>query len=270
MSLLSLTSVAEDRLITPANTILDLSYGSNPSQQMDVYLPEDRSKYETRSLILVHGGGWNSGSRHTLNAYIDSFKQRMPGYAIFNIDYRLVRSALDFPAQQNDIKAAVDFIASHADTYQIHSGKLILLGVSAGGHLALLQSYKYTSPKIAAVIDFFGPTDLLGMYNKPWNPVIPHLVEKLLNGSPATNGAAYRNASPVNFINAETPPTIIFHGKQDYMVDISQSQLLHQKLEQAHVPNEMIVYHNAGHGWYGETLSNSFDKIELFLKKYVP
>ncbi|MEP7253417.1 MAG: hypothetical protein ABI683_13580 [Ginsengibacter sp.] len=41
-------------------------------------------------------------------------------------------------------------------------------------------------------------------------------------------------------------------------------------MEQAHVPNEMIVYNSAGHRWYGDTLSDSFEKIEAFLKKNVP
>ena len=48
------------------------------------------------------------------------------------------------------------------------SDKFVLLGASAGGHLSLLHAYKYTTPvKIKAVVDFFGPTDLVDMYNNP-------------------------------------------------------------------------------------------------------
>jgi acetyl esterase/lipase len=241
-------------LIGPAaETLTNVAYGKYAMQRMDVYLPDNRSADTTKSIILIHGGGWNSGSRHSFTSYIDSFKRRMPGYAIFNVD----------------IKTAIDFITIHAGTYKINAGGLVLLGVSAGAHLPLLQAYKHNSPKIAAVIDFFGPTDLTEMYNKPWNAMIPHALETLIGGTPQTNGAAYRNSSSVSFISAATPPTLIFHGRQDYIVNISQSQLLHQKLQQAGIADKLVIYSNAGHGWSGATLSDSFDKIEAFLQKHV-
>lgn len=175
-----------------------------------------------------------------------------------------------FPTQESDIKAAINFITANADLYKINPANLVLLGVSAGAHLALLQAYKNTSPKIAAAIDFFGPTDLTMMYNKPWNPMIPGLLEALTGGNPKTNPSAYHNSSAISFITASTSPTLIFHGRQDYIVSISQSQLLHQKLKQAGVINKLVVYDNAGHGWYGATLSDSFDKIEEFLQHNLP
>jgi acetyl esterase/lipase len=249
---------------------MNVPYGKDASQHMDIYLPVNRSATKTKSLILIHGGGWSSGSRHNFTSYLDSFKLRMPDYAIFNVDYRLVTANTIFPSQENDIKAAIDFITAHTDIYKINPGRFVLLGVSAGAHLALLQAYKNNLPEIAAVIDFFGPTDLTEMYNKPWNAMIQHLLETLIEGTPETNAAAYYNSSAVSFINTETPPTLIFHGRQDQLVNISQSQLLHQKLQQAGVADKLVVYNNAGHGWFGATLSDSFDKIEAFLQKYVP
>jgi acetyl esterase/lipase len=250
-----------------ADTFLNVAYGNNALQRMDVYLPENRSAQQTPSLILLHGGGWNSGSRHSLAAYIDSFKTRMPNYAIFNVDYRLISSNINFAAQETDIKNAVDFIVAHSSSYNINANKLVLVGVSAGAHLAMLQAYKNTSPKIAAVIDFFGPADLVAMYQNPWNGMIPQLMESIIGGTPQTNNL-YHDLSPVSFINAGSPPTLIFHGKQDYIVDVSQSQLLQQKLQQAGVTNKLVVYPNAGHGWFGNTLSDSFDKVEVFLQQY--
>ncbi len=271
MSILFNTGAAGTPLTRPAAEILmNVSYGKDAMQRMDVYLPADRSSAKTKSLVLIHGGGWNSGSRHNFTSYIDSFKRRIPDYAIFNVDYSLVTGNTIFPAQENDIKAAIDFITARSGMYKINTDKLVLLGVSAGAHLALLQAYKNSSPKIAAVIDFFGPTDLMEMYNKPWNPMIPHLMEALIGGTPQTKAAVYRNSSAISFINIHTPPTLIFHGRQDHIVNISQSQLLHQKLQQARVAEKLVVYDNAGHGWSGTTLSDSFDKIETFLQEYVP
>jgi acetyl esterase/lipase len=253
---------------TVFDTLRNTAYGEDPAQRMDIYLPAGRSAAQTGSLILLHGGGWNSGSRHNLSDYIDSFRKRMPGYAIFNIDYRLVSPQVQFGEPEKDIRSALDFIAAHADTYKINTARFVLVGVSAGAHLALLQAYKNVSPKIGAVIDFFGPADLTAMYRNPWNAIIPHLMESFIRGTPETNNA-YRNLSPVSFINRSTPPTLIFHGRQDYIVDISQSKSLQQKLDKAGVPNKLLVYDNAGHGWFGNTLTNSFDHIEAFLKEYL-
>ncbi len=270
MSVYSINTSATATPVTgnTAATFLNVAYGNNAAQRMDVYLPANRSALQTRSLILLHGGGWNSGSRHNLAAYIDSFTTRLPGYAIFNVDYRLLAPGISFTVQEDGIKQAVDFIAGHAEAYQVNAGKYIMVGVSAGAHLALLQAYKNTMPKIAAVIDFFGPADLTAMYNNPWNAMIPHVMESFIGGTPANN-PAYKNLSPVNFINAATPPTLMLHGRQDHLVNITQSQALQKKLQQAGVANELVVYPNAGHGWFGSTLSDSFDKIEAFLKQYV-
>ena len=248
------------------DSLLNVAYGEDPAQRMDIYLPADHSTNRKQALILLHGGGWSSGSRHSFAAYIDSFKQRLPGYVIFNVDYRLVSQKIHFTDQETDIKTAVDFVASHAGDYNIDTGKIVLMGVSAGAHLAMLQAYKNPSPGIAAVIDFFGPADLDAMYDKPWNPMIPQLMELAIGGTPETS-SLYHDLSPVSFIHAGTPPTLILHGKRDFVVDISQSQLLQQRLEEAGVRNKLVVYPNAGHGWRGNTLSDSFDAIDAFLQE---
>jgi dipeptidyl aminopeptidase/acylaminoacyl peptidase len=104
------------------------------------------------------------------------------------------------------------------------------------------------------------------MYKKPWHPMIPFLLQNLLGGSPETSRQAYRNASPVNFISTTSPPTLIFHGRKDRTVNISQSELLQKKLQATGVKNKLVVYDRAAHGWYGALLSDSYDKIESFLK----
>lgn len=268
MTLFTLNNFAGSGSSLPAEKIINVAYGAATEQRMDVYLPSDRSPGKTRSIILIHGGAWSSGSRKTFNAYVDSFHRRMPGYAIFNVDYRLHTANTIFPAQEEDIHAAVDFIAPNASRYAIRPDGFVLLGVSAGGHLALLHSYKHASPAIAAVIDFFGPTDLKGMYEKPWHPMIPFLLESLIGGTPSTKPRAYEAGSPSTFVNSKSPATLIFHGANDQTVHISQSRLLKQKLDAAGVKNELVVYDHAGHGWHGDTLADSFDRIEKFLKRY--
>src|SRR6266542_5192595 len=174
--------VKED--LSKSKTIHDVSYGKDTAQRMDIYLPANRSVDSTKSIVLIHGGGWNSGSKNEFVAYIDSFKKRMPGYAIFNIDYRLVNGSNLFPTQEEDVKSAIDFIAENSGQYHISKNKLVLLGVSAGGHLALLQGYKYNHPKVAAIIDFFGPTDLVTMFQIPWNLYVLFVLQMITGTTP--------------------------------------------------------------------------------------
>jgi len=261
--------VVQDKNL-PAKTIYDVSYGNDTAQMMDIYLPANRSVSSTKSIVLIHGGGWNSGSKKDFVAYIDSFKNRMPDYAIFNVNYRLVNGGNLFPTQEQDIKAAIDFIVTNSTGYHVNKNKLVLLGVSAGGHLALLQGYKYNSPKVAAIIDFFGPTDLMTMFQKPWNPYVPFVLQMITGTTPKQNSALYKQSSPINYINPRSAPTLILHGSNDKIVNVSQSKSLKDKLDRAGVKNELIIYPGKSHGWYGETLSNSFDRIASFLQSNVP
>jgi acetyl esterase/lipase len=253
----------------PARNIMNVAYGKDSLQTMDIHLPEGRSSETTKSLILIHGGGWNGGSKSDFRSYIDSFRRRMPDYAIFNIDYRLVNNGNIFPSQEIDVKTAIDHIATHADQYQINKNSLVLLGASAGGHLALLHTYKTSDPRVRAVIDFFGPTDLTTMYRKPWHPMVVYTLQMITGTTPDANIDIYKQSSPVNYVSSSSAPTLIFHGEKDQIVDISQSRILRQKLEKAGVHHEMVVYPGERHGWYGNTLSRSFDKIGAFLEANV-
>lgn len=246
-------------------TMLNVSYGNNAQQKMDVYLPADRNTTTTKVMILIHGGAWNSGDKSDFNAYVDSLKRREPTYAIFNINYRLANAPDVFPAQEQDVKAAVEFIYNKRSEYLI-SDKFVLVGASAGAHLALLQGYKYSTPvKPKAIIDFFGPTDLVEMYVNPTTQLVPILLNAVTGATPTTNNNLYTQSSPINFVTAQSPPTIILHGGADIVVSPAQSSALNTKLGTSGVIRQYIVYPAEGHGWFGANLTDSFDKIQAFL-----
>jgi acetyl esterase/lipase len=253
-----------------AQTLLNVSYGQDSAQKMDIYLPEGRSMHSTKVMVLVHGGGWNGGNKTDFTTYIDSFKTRMPDYAIFNLNYRLVNGHHLFPAQENDIRLAMNFIAGHAGEYQVDTSRMVLLGASAGAHLALLQAYKYKDPQVKAVIDFFGPTDLISMYTHPWHPLVTYALQMVTGTTLKENPEVFRQSSPISFVDRNSPPTLIFHGGRDGIVNISQSRELQNKLKQQHVPNDLVIYPGEQHGWYGRNLHDSFDRIESFLNQHVP
>ena len=258
----------DDSNTLPADSKLNVAYGSDAAQNMDIYLPAGRNLNPSKVIILIHGGGWNQGDKSDFTQYVDTLKKRVPDYAIFNLNYRLATgSANFFPAQENDIKAAVDFIYSKKSEFYL-SDKYVMLGASAGGHLALLHSYKYSSPvKIKAVVDFFGPTELVSLYNS--GPLAQLLLTQVIGGTPTTHATMYQQSSPVNFINAQTTPTIILQGGVDPLVPVSQAVLLKNTLQASAVMHQYVFYPNEGHGWVGANLTDSFDKIAAFLAVHV-
>src|SRR6188768_1888991 len=246
-------------------TMLNVSYGTNTQQKMDVYLPATRTATTTKVMIMIHGGGWNTGDKADFNEYVDSLKKREPSYAIFNLNYRLANTPDLFPAQELDVKAAVEFIYSKRSEYKI-SDKFVLVGASAGAHLALLQGYKYPTPiKPKAIIDFFGPTDLVSLYNNPPNPLVQPTLLSVTGGTPATNNTLYTQSSPINFVSSQSPPTMVLHGGIDIVVSPSQSVSLDSKLFIAGVTHQYVFYPGEGHGWVGGNLTDSFNKILAFL-----
>src|SRR6188508_3597905 len=213
-------------------TMLNVSYGTNAQQKMDVYLPSGRNATSTKVIIMIHGGGWNTGDKTDFNEYVDSLKKREPSYAIFNINYRLANTPDLFPAQELDVKAAVEFIYNKRQDYKV-SDKFVLVGASAGAHLALLQGFKYSTPvKPKAIINFFGPTDLIDMYNNPPNALVQPLLVAVTGVTPTAN-TLYTQSSPINYITSQSPPTMILHGGTDIVVSPSQSVLLDTRLQTA-------------------------------------
>ena len=259
-----------------AKTILNASYGSNASQVMDIYLPANRTATSTKVMVLIHGGGWNTGDKNDplFAPFVDSIRSRLPDYAVFNINYRLSAKPLNiFPSQEMDVKAAVDFIFSKRNEYAI-SDKFVFIGASAGAQLAMLQAYKYISTvKAKAVVSFFGPSDLVEMYNNPagGNPLISAALADAVGKTPAQDLVIYTNSSPLNFITTNNAmPTILLHGGLDPLVKPGQSAAVYNKLLSLNIPTQNILYPAGGHGdWNAATYTNAFNNVQAFLQLHV-
>ena len=270
--LLFLASCNSDTLIPNSNESAaypNVEFGSDELQKMDVFLPAGRTVNTTKTIVVIHGGSWTSGDKSEMTAVVDSLKKRLPNYAFINLNYRLaVNNAINvFPAQENDVKAAIEFYLGKSSTYEI-SKDIIVLGASAGAHLAMLHSYKNDPDKhVKAVVDLFGPTDLVEEWNEGFLPQLALMAAtgKTYDQDPAI----YTQSSPVNFITAQSPPTIAFQGGMDYIVIPAQTNILIAKLNTMGVSNQLVMYPNEGHGFSQANNTDAITKTLIFISKYV-
>lgn len=249
-------------------TFTDISYGTNAQQKMDIYLPANRDTNNTKLMILIHGGAWIEGDKSDFS--IPDIKKLLPGYAFANMNYRLYSNGQNkFPAQEEDINAAVSYLLSKQSEYKF-SKKIVLLGASAGAHLALLQGYKYANiitPK--AIVSYFGPTDLTYLYNHPAYSLVPSLLASIIGYTPTQNANIYANSSPINYVTSKSPPTLLLQGDADILVPVDQANLLNDKLTTAGVTHQLVIYKGEEHGFTDATMSDSFLKITAFLQANV-
>ena len=246
----------------------DVSYGESGQQKMDIYLPEGRTRASTKTVVFIHGGGWVEGNKSEMSPYVDTLRKLMPDFAVVNINYRLAynNSVNLFPTQENDVKSAIEYYLNHAEEYMV-SDDLVLLGASAGGHLAMLHAYK-NDPEghVRAVVDFFGPYDLAALWNYG---IVQQLILYGATGAfLADNPSLYASSSPSEYISGDSPPTIALQGGADPLVPPSQTSQLIAGLDAAGVVNQLVYYPGEGHGWTGANMVDSFRKIVTFISDH--
>jgi acetyl esterase/lipase len=246
--------------------LLNITYGSNPRQMMDVFLPANRSQKSTKVFVWIHGGGWMDGSKDEFIQFKPWLEEVQDDYAYIAVNYRLfnISTGIDqFPSQEEDVKQAVSFIQSQLEAWDL-SGEIILAGASAGGHLALLHSYKNNeNGLVKAVVAFFPPTDLTSFYN--FSPLTKLLLDNLLGGNPTTKPMVYASGSPLNYVTPTSVPTVFFHGDTDTVVPISQSKILEEKLKSHNVPHLVEYIPGQGHGFSTQTNQDLIVKTQVFL-----
>lgn len=255
--------VRQPEKILPARELINVSYGNDPEQKMDVYLPAGRDE-STKVFILVHGGGWSGGSKSDLNYVIPLLKEHFPNHAIVNINYRLATmQSPAFPKQVQDIEKVIRHLKD--SDYSI-STDYAFIGTSAGAHLALLYSYRHdTEHDVKAVCSIVGPTD----FTDPFYTSHPYYnyAALYLFGDISNHQEAAIGISPALHVSPKSPATIMFYGGQDPLIPASQADRLKKKLDAHNVYNEYYLYSNGGHGNWNTQVMNDFrEKLVAFFE----
>jgi acetyl esterase/lipase len=216
------------------------------SQRLDFYRAAGGSP--APCVIVLHGGGWYSGNRQESTWFDHRLAQL--GYAVAAIDYRLAPAAT-WPAQRDDVVAAVAFLRAQAAELGIDPQRLVLLGRSAGGQLALATAYGQRDSGIRGVIAFYAPSDLAGPFDagSRSDVQIRKMIERFMGGTPAEIPAAYQSASAQRLAVAGATPTLLLHGELDSLVSSSESELLGEKLGSLGVPHAVVLLPWATHGF---------------------
>ena len=243
--------------------------------KLDVYLPR-RPNGLLPTAVLFHGGGWVTGSKDEIA--LDVLPYLAMGFAVVNVDYRVARVALA-PAAVEDSRCALRWVVRHAPQYGFDPARLVLVGSSAGAHLALMAAL--ASPTagfdglcpgneplaVAAVIDFFGVIDVAELLAPPH----PRDFAVGWMGTAPDAPARAARVSPINYVTKGAPAVLTLHGDADPVVPFTQATRLHAALERAGVPNRLVPIRGGRHGDFdgNEVLRATHVVREFLLKRGV-
>ncbi len=198
------------------------------------------------------------------------------GFALASIDYRFSTQAV-FPAQIQDCNRAISFLYDNAEKYGFDRNRFVVMGFSAGGHLASLVGLSKNnnvepffmtgttkSFRLKAVVDFYGPAELILF---PGNNDEKSPEALLIGAAPLVRPDLSKVASPVTYVDKNDPPFLIIHGEKDDLVSPKQSQLLSAWLTVAGVQNELIIVKDAPHFGVMFDMDEVRNKVMSFLKK---
>ena len=199
------------------------------------------------AVILVHGGGWSQGSKaNGIEPLAGALAEA--GIAWFSIDYRLAPKHV-YPAQVEDVAAAVRFVADNADRFRVDRKRIFLAGFSAGGHLAALTAMSTKAGReLAGVMSFYGRMDLVRGYETPGPAVAA--IRGLLGLAPDAKPGhpLLREASPILHIRPDLPPFLLVHGTADDTVPVEDSRRMCSALQRAGVACAFLPIEGGNHG----------------------
>src|SRR5262245_29025872 len=261
------THVANDYQMLPNVTYFT---ANGTELKLDVY--RNRAGTTPRpAVIYMHGGFWVAGNKEA--AILNVLPWMEMGWNVINVEYRLGGVALA-PAAVEDCFCALRFVAAQASMYNVDTSRIVVTGESAGGHLALALGTIPSSegldkqcpgvplPKIAAVVNWFGITDVPDVIDGPnrsaaavrWFGEMPNKLELA------------RRLSPLTYVRPGLPPILTIHGDADTTVPYPEAVRLHAALEKVNVPNQLLTIPGGRHGGF---TPQERDRIYITIREFL-
>ncbi|MBL8795904.1 MAG: alpha/beta hydrolase [Planctomycetia bacterium] len=247
--------------------------------KLDLFAPKDGAGPHP-ALVLIHGGGWQSGNKTELRPLAQQLAAR--GFVCICIEHRLSGEA-KFPAAIQDCKAAVRWLRANAEKHRIDKNRIGGVGGSTGGHLVNLLAtsagvdkfegdggHARHSSAVQSIVNFAGTMDM----------TMPHFIErtrkdrndpavKFLGATYDENPKLYTEASPITYIGKQTPPMLHIDGEHDRPA--FRTERSRKMLKDLGIKTDLIVVKDGPHAfwlfepyftplvedvakWFGETL----------------
>jgi acetyl esterase/lipase len=245
----------------------NIRYGQYPETVLDIVQSPAPALKNRPCVIVIHGGGWVEGDKETvLERFCLPFVQH--DFVVANVEYRLAKAATA-PAAVNDVLHAAEWLRDQAQRFKVDPNQIIVLGGSAGGHLALMVGMTPASAdlgpvvKIAAVINFYGISDVADQLEGPhqrayavtWIPDQPNRMDLA------------RRLSPLTYVRKGLPPVLSIHGDADPSVPYDQSVRLTKALKAAGNDAELITVPGGQHMFKPDEMAKLWPQIFKWLKK---
>lgn len=266
----------------------DVSYGQDSQQVFDLVIPEGVGD-ELSLCVYVHGGAWTGGDKSNVAFMLKPYAEEK-GMVTANVNYRLLKESqpeLNYKTLCEDVNEAIKKVVSICEEKGIAIKKAMVMGESAGGHISLMYAYTYYDKcpvEIGLVYSICGPTDMTDVRYFTENEISPEYMltlQSLLTGktitaenrfSPETIQAQLE-ASPINYVNENTVPTIFNSCGKDTLVPVSNGEQLEKLLKSYGVDHYYAEFDNSIHCARSKRdalTTKVFDiKLDEMIDKYV-
>ena len=252
----------------------DVNYAGDDlkAHNLDIYLPKTQQE-AYKVIVAIYGSAWFANDAKPF-AFMSLGQPLIDaGFAVVCINHRSSGDA-KFPAQIQDVKAALRFIRAHAAEYKLDTSFVGITGFSSGGHLSALAGVtngmnsrtegdttldlegtiggntNYSS-KVDAVVDWFGPVDMAHMENCETVKDAQSPEAALIGAAPADRPDLISLISPITYVahnSAQLPRFLVFHGDADSVVPHCQSVFFSEELKKAGRLEEFITVPDGQHG----------------------
>jgi acetyl esterase/lipase len=198
------------------------------SLTLDVYQPKSAGRHPV--LVQIYGGRWQNGKPSDDANFATLMAAH--GWVVFAIDYRHA-PMFRWNAILDDVDSSLAWVRDHAGQYGGDTARVVMLGRSAGGHLALMAAYRKPAVRIRGVVSYYGPIDLVAAYMNPPKPDPLRIkpIEEMFIGGPLSDRTNdYQAASPITYAKQALPPTLLVYGARDHIVEAKYGARLHDAL----------------------------------------
>ena len=258
LSLSSVAQTAQQSITVTENIAYRTDVG--PSTVLDMATPQFGPQKNRPAILIIHGGGWNAGSKNDIVYRALMVDYAMKGYVVANMNYRLTREA-PFPACIEDVRCAIRWMKANADKLGIDPDRIGTYGHSAGGHLSLMAGVAADSKAFNDAAD-------------PWKEYTCD-VACAAGGAPPTEigrrgeWAEHTEWWPIGYIGQCKTPFLVLQGGEDPVVKPELTEDWVTKMQKAGAQVDYVKVHGPHSVAYDQALEYTRPAMDAFFARYL-